>query len=821
MSRHTKLIDSFEDIEGLSNGQGAGIELSGGNMPMHPYAQFDIFNMNIAEYLEKTGQGNVVSKIGADLKELVDDDFQSGEDWRSGLAVGIRQLGTKFAIMGKVPETELPYEGASTVNSLAFIETFLQFASLYRTEMLPANGPCKIMIPGEPSDEMEDAGDRITDFMNLYFTDLYKSFYDEKELGANWAYMAGSSFTMVIQDPTSKYCKPISPCIWPTNIIVNNEEVVSLEKCRRITHRQIVTAHEMRRLRDAGYYRKTSIDGSDTLESEVVTESVRGLTGFRERTNQENKSYERWDVHTYLDIQGLNPPGQQVPYIVTMEAKSGNVLRIAPNWKRNDPEFTVDKKFIQTVYQRGFGLYGMGMAHIAAGFAQSAAEIKRIAINTAELSAYPGGFMPSDLRSTQTEMDVAPNTFNRIQTGGRPIDEVLKLMPYRDPSPTLISLGDSLEQGIKDLSAVSNTAINDINGNTAGMTTVAMLNSSYKAQAAFISRFHKALAEEFASYYDFFAENLTGQEMYPFAINAEEMPMKPDFEHGLNLIPVSDPNNNSQLMRIIKNETILKIAEQNPEIHNLPEIYKRVYESMDVANIDAILIDNEKKAREAEEAAVPQDVISQTYALLRGEPCKTDIQQDAESHAQYLSSFLNTLSPEVQAPIIQATKLLILDYKRLGYLKQVCQQYNIELPADFTNLPIEVQNGISMLAAQEAQKQAEEAQQSRIPEASEVMAQDVQNKAQEADARIALDRSKAELDLLKTKIKAMTDLQKQEMLLQFKNDELKLKNDLEMHQSHLEYLQNGIGQAGGANPLQRSTIYPQLSHALDENLLPS
>lgn len=817
MSRHKKFSDRFDSDIGGDDSQGNNVSYMN-QRPFQMQQSIDPFSVNIADVLDKTGRNRILSKIGGDLKELIDDDYRSGEEWRNSLAEGINQLGVALSIAGQVPESAQPYEGSSAVYSTSYIESFLQFTALYRSELLPPAGPADIKIPGETNDELEEASGRIKDFMNLYFTDIYFSAYEEWELAANWAYIAGSSFKMVAQDPAATQCRPISPCIWPTNIIVNNEEVVSLENCRRITHKMSVSRYEFKRRQYVGFYRDCTIDNAEGQNTEIVKETVQHLTGFTERSADMNKTYDIWDVYTYLDIEGFNPPGVQVPYIVSMDSKSSNVLRIVPNYYPGDPEFTVMKKFVQNVYQRGFGLYGMGMSHIAAGLAKSAAEIKRLCINTAELSAFPGGFMPSDLRTTQSEIEIAPNTFNRIQLGGRSIDEVLKLMPYRDPSAVLKQLGDDLEQAIKDISAVNNMALADFNANAPVGTTVALLETSHKLQASYIARLHKAMGQELDCYYKFFAMNLRGDELYPFSVTDQEITIKQDFSHGMKLIPISDPNNNSSYMRIIKNEALLKLSEQAPELHKRREIYKRIYKSMSVSDIDSFLLDPEKQMADAIAAAVPLDVISETQNLLKGVPTKADIAQDHASHIAYLQNFGMKLNPETQAPIIQATQLLVMEHEKFGYLQAICHQYNMQLAPEFEALPPQVQNIISQMAAQKVTQEAQAAAQSKQPDATEVMATDVQNKAVGAAERLKLDYHKAELDLTKAKIKAMTELQREEMMVQFKNDELMLKQELESQRNRITELNTNMHKEPGS-ALQMSTLYPELKNAVDDNQL--
>jgi hypothetical protein len=77
---------------------------------------------------------------------------------------------------------------------------------------------------------------------------------------------------------------------------------------------------------------------------------------------------------------------------------------------------------------------------------------------------------------------------------------------------------------------------------------------------------------------------------YPYDVYGGPRQIKSaDFDNRVDILPVADPNIMSMAQRVMLAQNQLQIAQSNPQMHNLHEAYRRVYEALGTKQIEAIL----------------------------------------------------------------------------------------------------------------------------------------------------------------------------------------------------------------------------------------
>ena len=134
--------------------------------------------------------------------------------------------------------------------------------------------------------------------------------------------------------------------------------------------------------------------------------------------------------------------------------------------------------------------------------------------------------------------------------------------------------------------------------------------------------------------------------VYPYAVqNADRFVKLADFDDRVDVIPVADPNIMSMAQRVTLANENLKIAMSNPQMHNLREAYRRVYEALGTKHIDALL--------KPEPMPQPEDPATENAKALQMQMLKAFPEQDHESHIAahraFMASRMVQINPMVYA----------------------------------------------------------------------------------------------------------------------------------------------------------------------------
>tara|TARA_Y100000356_G_scaffold33648_1_gene25318 strand:+ start:407 stop:2857 length:2451 start_codon:yes stop_codon:yes gene_type:complete len=548
------------------------------------------FYRNLAEELDDTALGLLVS----DLTSQYENDNNSRKDWRENYEKGLELLGYKYE------ERTEPFRGASGVTHPILAEAATQFQAQAYNELLPPSGPVRTVVMGAVDKKKEQQAHRVKEFMNYYLMNEMQEYTPEFDQMLYYLPLAGSAFKKVYYD--SALNRPVSTFVPATDLIVPYE-TSNLETCPMITHRIDMNVNDLRKQQIAGFYLDVPIMPSQRTPDDVRA-AMNKIQG--EEPTQGDYDTTLLEFHVELDLNGFEhqdaegePTGIKLPYIVTICEDTNVVLSIRRNYLEDDEDFKKIEYFVHYKFLPGFGFYGLGLIDTIGGLATTATASLRQLIDAGTLSNLPAGFKARGLRIRDDADPLSPGEFRDVDAPGGAIRDSLMPLPFKGPDTTLFQLLGFVVDAAQRFATITDMKVGDGNQQAAVGTTVALLEQGARVMSAIHKRLHYAMRKEFKILARVMHEFLPQE--YPYDVaGASPQIMAQDFDDRIDVIPVSNPNIFSQAQRIALAQSQLELAMQAPDLHNLPEAYRRMYEALGVRDIDSIL--------NAPELAAPQPV---------------------------------------------------------------------------------------------------------------------------------------------------------------------------------------------------------------------
>ena len=606
-----------------------GIEMMDGEDVEVEAEEYD-HGANLAEVLDDSVLGELSSEIQSKFRE----DVESREDWEEAIAKGLGLLGINYE------DRSEPFLGASGVTHPLLSEAVTQFQAQSYKEMLPSGGPVKTAVLGTPTKETESQAQRVEDFMNYQITEIMEEYDPDTDQMLFYLPLTGSTFKKVYFDETKQ--RAVSKFV-PAEDMVVPYSASDLRTAERVTHVVRMTYNDIRKLQVAGVYRDVELSEGGYDEDEgSIQERADELLGLR--PNYSDDSYTLLECHIDLDLEGFedmdmegNPSGIMLPYIVTIDQSSGNVLSISRNFREEDTLKRKRQHFVHFKFLPGFGFYGFGLLHTIGGLSRAATSILRQLIDAGTLSNLPAGFKARGVRIRNDDEPLNPGEFRDIDVPGGDLKNSIIPLPYKEPSATLAQLLGVVVDSGRRFAQVADAKIADMNSQAPVGTTVALIEQGSKIISAIHKRLHYAQKQEFRMLGEIFSENPVP---YPYFVgNVPPETMQKDFDGRVDILPVSDPNIFSMAQRLSLAQTQLQLAQAAPEIHNIHEAYRRMYDALDIKNIDAILPQKPQPQ--------PMDPATENGNALKGMPLQPFPEQDHEAHVRAHIPFL--ASPASQA----------------------------------------------------------------------------------------------------------------------------------------------------------------------------
>ena len=712
----------------------------------------DDFDANLAEYLSD----GELAEIAGDLLGDIDSDIGARKEWMQTYTDGIELLGMK------IEERTEPWEGACGVYHPLLSEALVKFQAETVMETLPPAGPVKTVIVGKETPEKMAAADRVQKDMNYQITEEMPEFRPEHERMCWGLGLSGNAFKKVYFDPSLD--RQVSVFV-PAEDLIVPYGASDLQTAERVTHVMRKTENELRKLQVAGFYRDIDL-GEPSTAFDEVEKKIAEKMGFRASTDDRYKILE---IQVNLDIEGFEDKdkkgkstGIALPYIVTIEKGSQNVLAIRRNWRPEDETKQKRNHFVHYGYVPGFGFYCFGLIHLVGAFAKSGTSLIRQLVDAGTLSNLPGGFKTRGLRVKGDDTPISPGEFRDVDVPSGAIKDNLMTLPYKEPSQVLYSLlGTIVEEGRRFASA-GDMKVADMSANAPVGTTLAILERTLKVMSAVQARIHYSMKQELGLLKDIIRDYTPDEYNYEPEEGSRKA-KKSDYDM-VAVIPVSDPNAATMAQKIVQYQAVLQLAQGAPQIYNLPQLHRQM--------LDVLGIRNAQKLIPLQDDQKPKDPVTENMGVLTNKPLKAFIYQDHESHIIAHTNFMKdpltaqAIGQNPQAQLMGAAlNAHIAEHFGFKYRQMMEQQLGAPLPYlkdDEETIPEEYEVQLSRLVAQASaqllqQNQAQAAQQQAQQQAQDpiiqmqqqelqIRAQDVQRKAQKDQADIQLKQEQISVE---------------------------------------------------------------------------
>jgi len=536
---------------------------------------------NLAEFLPD----DVLGRLGSDLTQKYMDYTSSRKEWEKTYTNGLDLLGFKYN-----NRTE-PFSGASGVTHPVLAEAVTQFQALAYKELLPADGPVRTQVMGLSNEQTVQQAQRVEDFMNYEIMEKMKEYEPEFDQMLFNLPLAGSAFKKVYYDDIEE--RAVSKFV-PADDLIVPYTATSLDDAEAVIHRLKISENDLRKQQVAGFY--LDIELSKPQDSETdVQKKERELEGTQQTQNED--VYTILECHVDLDLEGFEdmnvetdePSGIKIPYIVTIEESSREVLAIRRNYEINDPKKSKIQYFVHFKFLPGLGFYGFGLIHMIGGLSRTATSALRQLLDAGTLSNLPAGFKMRGIRIRDDAQSIQPGEFRDVDAPGGNLKDSFMMLPFKEPSQTLLQLMGVVVSGAQRFASIADLQVGDGNQQAAVGTTVALLERGSRTMSAIHKRIYSALKNEFRILARVFKLYLP--EEYPYDVVGGQRTIKQqDFDDRVDILPVADPNIFSQTQRISLAQTELQLATSNPQMHNMYNVFRNMYEALGVKNIDQILI---------------------------------------------------------------------------------------------------------------------------------------------------------------------------------------------------------------------------------------
>ena len=700
------------------------------------------FGANLAEYMDD----GELQKLASEMVELVEADVNSRKDWVEMYVKGLEVLGMKYE------ERTEPWEGACGVFSTVLTEAAIRFQSETIIETFPAQGPVKTEIIGAIDKLKEEAAERVREDMNYKLTEEMPEYRPEHERMLYNLGLAGAAFKKVYFDPSIGRQTAV---FIPAEDLIIPYGASSARTAERVTHIMRKTKNDIRKLQVAGFYRDVDLGDPVTFHSDIEKRKAEDQ-GF---TLTDDDRYQILEICVDYDMPGYeDEDGIALPYVVTIDRSTTEVLAIRRNWDENDELKLKNQHFVQYTYVPGFGVYGLGLIHIIGGYARAGTSLIRQLVDAGTLSNLPGGVKTRGLRIKGDDTPIAPGEWRDVDIPSGTMRDNMMPLPYKEPSQVLFALLNQITDEARRLGSIADMKVSDMSANAPVGTTLAILERQLKTMSAVQARVHYSMKEEFKLLKDIIRDHTPNE--YEYTPQGGNRKAKQEDYDMVDVIPVSDPNSATMAQRIMQYQAIIQLSAQAPQIYDLPQLHRQMIEVLGVKNADKLV--------PVEDDMKPRDPVSENMAFLNGKPTKAFIYQDHDAHIAVHTSMMQDpllmaqIGQNPQAQKMQAEIMAhISEHLAFSYRKKVEEQLGVPMPAPDSDLPEEVEVQLARLTAQAAQQVLAQSKGQAQQQQAQQMAQDPLVQMQQAELKI----KQQEADTKAAKVRGDLQLKAEELSL--------------------------------------------------------
>ena len=706
------------------------------------------FNKNLAEEMDESA----LATLSGDLIGDYEADVASRRDWVQTYVDGLELLGMKLE------ERMEPWAGACGVYHPLLTEAVVKFQAETMMETFPASGPVKTKIIGKETPDKKKAAERVQEDMNYQLTEVMVEFRPEHERMLWGLGLAGNAFKKVYVDvqldrQVSMYC--------PAEDVVVPYGASSLESAERVTHVMRKTENEVRRLQHEGFYRDVDL-GTPTQVMDEVEKKIAEKLGFRAT---EDNRFKLLEMHVEIDLKGYEhkgddgePTGIALPYVVTIEKGTGEILAVRRNWNPDDRTHQKRQHFVHYPYIPGFGFYAFGLIHLIGAFAKSGTSILRQLVDAGTLSNLPGGFKTRGLRSKGDDTPISPGEWRDMDVPSGNMRDNIMPLPYKEPSQVLATLLQGIIEDGRRFAGSVELQTSDMSAQAPVGTTLAILERQLKTMSAVQARIHYAMRQEFR-----LLKNIIRDYTPPtYAYEPEEggRGIKQSDYDQVDVIPVSDPNAATMAQKVVQYQAALQLAQTAPQLYDLPLLHRQM--------LDVLGIKNYQKLVPMADDMKPRDPVTENMNVLASKPVKAFIYQDHQAHiAVHMAAMQDpkvqsivSMNPQMAQQLQAAMMAHVFEHLGMEYRKQVEQQMGQTLPPhqddqDEVEMSPEMEVRVSQMAAQASQQLLQRNQQEAQQQKAQQMAQDplIQMQQQELQLKAQDLQRKTQKDITDAQLK--------------------------------------------------------------------
>jgi hypothetical protein len=622
----------------------------------------DDFFGNLADFVSDA----TLSSVNSYVSSSVEEDRQSRSEWEDTYTKGLDLLGLRYE------NRSSPFDGATGVTHPMINEAVTQFQAGSYKEMLPSGGPVRTQIIGTPTPDLERQALRIKEYMNyqlMYEMEEYEPEFDQM---LYYLGLAGSAFKKIYRD--DMLARPVSKFV-PAEDVIVPYSATDLRSAERISHIIRISENELRKLQLSGFYRDIEIRGSSASAADEIVDKYDEIEGKSQTDNDEEVTL--YECHCFLDLDEYpdinletNEPTEiKLPYIVTVCADSHDVLSIRRNYDSADPLKRKIPHFVQYKFTPGLGFYGFGLIHLLGNLSRTATANLRQLIDAGTLANMPAGFKARGIRIADDGDPIQPGEFRDVDVPGGDLRGSLLPLPYKEPSSTLFQLMGFVVDSAQKFVGTTDIGVGDSNQEMPVGTTVALLERGAKIISAVHKRLHASLKLELKMIARLFSEDPTP---YPYSVGEDQQIKQQDFDARIDILPVSDPNIFSMSQRVVLAQEQLKLAQAAPEMHNLHEAFRRVYDALGVPNVDQIL--------QPEDPVTPLDPATENQNASKAAGGQGKLQafpeQDHDAHIAVHVGYMKSAVAQRQEPLLLTLEKHI--YEHLGLKAQVMAQQQLQ-----------------------------------------------------------------------------------------------------------------------------------------------
>jgi hypothetical protein len=737
----------------------------------------DHFDENLAETMDS----QALATLAGDLIGDYESDISSRKDWVQTYVDGLELLGMK------IEERSEPWEGACGVYHPLLAESVVKFQAETMMETFPAAGPVKTKIIGKETPEKKKAAERVQEDMNYRLTEEMVEYRPEHERMLWGLGLAGNAFKKVYDDVSLG--RPVSMYV-PAEDVVVPYGSSSLESAERVTHVMRKTENEVRRLQHEGFYSKVDL-GEPTQIMDEIEKKIAEKLGFRA---SEDNRFKLLEMHVDLDLPGYEhtdengePTGIALPYIVTIEKGTQNVLAIRRNWAPDDETYQKRQHFVHYPYIPGFGFYAFGLIHLIGAFAKSGTSIIRQLVDAGTLSNLPGGFKTRGLRTKGDDTPISPGEFRDVDVPSGTMRDNIMPLPYKEPSQVLAGLLNQIIEDGRRFAGTMDLQVSDMGSAAAPVgTTLAVLERTLKTMSAVQARIHYSMKQEFKLLKALIRDDT--QPDYAYQPETGSRGVKQSDYDSVDVIPVSDPNASTMAQKVVQYQAALQLAQTAPQLYDLPLLHRQM--------LDVIGIKNYQKLVPMQEDMKPRDPVTENMDMLKNKPVKAFMYQDHRAHiavhmAMAQDPHIQQLigqNPQLAQQLMAAGSAHVAEHLGMEMRKQIEQTMGQTLPpyeeGEDENISPEMEVRISQMAAQASQQLLQQHQQE---------AQQQKNQQQSQDPLIQLQQQELQIkqgDLQRKVQKDQTDAALKARQLQIDQERIKAQQETEGFRVAAQHAQN-------------------------------